>query len=76
MTKPAEVDSETINAARAFSEKVASRYPLSRVILFGSRARKTHGPHSDADIAVLLRGQPCKFVATKLALADIAYETE
>ena len=29
---------------------------------------------SDAEVAVLLRGRPGKFVATKLAMADLAYD--
>ena len=43
-------------------------------ILFGSRARRSHRPESDADVAVLLHGSPGKFVATKLAMADLAYD--
>jgi antitoxin ChpS len=68
------IDSETAAAARAFIEKVASRYDLARAILFGSRARKAYRPDSDADVAVLLHGSPGKFVATKLAMADLAYD--
>ena len=69
-----EIDKETADAARAFIEKVASQYDLAGAILFGSRARKSHRPDSDADVAVLLRGCPGRFVATKLAMADLAYE--
>jgi len=69
-----DIDSETANATRAFIDKVASRYDLAGVILFGSRARKSHRADSDADVAVLLHGGPGKFVATKLAMADLAYE--
>lgn len=47
---------------------------MGGAILFGSRARKTHRPDSDAEVAVLLHGQPGKFVATKLAMADLAYD--
>ena len=61
-------------ATRAFIEKVASQYDLAGAILFGSRARNTHRPDSDADVAVLLRGHPGKFVATKLAMDDLAYD--
>ena len=68
------IDSETAAAARAFIEKVASRYDLAGAILFGSRARKAYRPNSDADVAVLLHGSPGKFVATKLAMADLAYD--
>lgn len=70
----ADVDNETAIATRAFIEKVASRYDLAGAILFGSRARKSHRSDSDADVAVLLRGRPGKFVATKLAMADLAYD--
>lgn len=65
---------ETANAIRAFIDKVASRYDYAGAILFGSRARKSHHPESDADVAVLLYGRPGKFVATKLAMADLAYD--
>lgn len=70
----ASIDTETADAARAFIAKVASEYDLAGAILFGSRARRSHRPDSDADVAVLLHGQPGKFVATKLALADLAYD--
>ncbi len=62
------------NATRAFIAKVASQYDLAGVILFGSRARNTHRSDSDADVAVLLRGYPGKFVTTKLAMDDLAYD--
>lgn len=74
MNSPAEIDAATLDAAHAFLEAVANRYDLMGAILFGSRARKSHRPDSDADVAVLLHGQPGKFVATKLAMADLAYE--
>ncbi len=70
----ADVDPDTLSAAHAFIEMVASRYDMAGAILFGSRARKAHRPDSDADVAVLLHGQPGKFVATKLAMADLAYD--
>ena len=63
-----------IDATRAFIEKVASQYDLAGAILFGSRARNTHRSDSDADVAVLLRGHPGKFVTTKLAMDDLAYD--
>jgi predicted nucleotidyltransferase len=70
----ADIDIETERAARAFIEKLAGQYELAGAILFGSRARKSHRPGSDADVAVLLHGHPGKFVATKLAMADLAYD--
>src|ERR1035437_3192357 len=70
----ADIDKETANATHAFIDKVAARYDLAGAILFGSRARKSHRPDSDGDVAVLLHGRPGKFVATKLAMADLAYD--
>ena len=74
MKSIADIDLDTANAARAFIDKVAGQYDLAGAILFGSRARKSHRPDSDADVAVLLHGRPGKFVATKLAMADLAYD--
>jgi predicted nucleotidyltransferase len=70
----ADVDVETLSAARAFLEAVAKHYDTAGAILFGSRARNSYRPDSDADVAVLLHGQPGKFVSTKLAMADLAYD--
>jgi predicted nucleotidyltransferase len=70
----ADIDTETLSAAHAFIEAVAGRYDMIGAFLFGSRARKSHRPDSDADVAVLLHGQSGRFVATKLAMDDIAYD--
>ncbi|MET3106028.1 putative nucleotidyltransferase [Oxalobacteraceae bacterium GrIS 2.11] len=69
-----QIDKDTEGAARAFISKVANQYDYVGAILFGSRARHTNRPDSDADIAVLLRGAHGKFVDVKLAMADIAYD--
>jgi len=68
------LDPDTERAARSFLRLLSSRYQVAGAILFGSRARGSYRPDSDADIAVLLRGHPGKFLATKLAMADIAYD--
>lgn len=70
----ADIDEETINATRSFIALVSDRYDFAGAILFGSRARKSHRIESDADVAVLLHGQPGNFVSTKLDMADLAYE--
>lgn len=67
-------DAGTKRAVRAFLERAARHYDVTRAILFGSRARAGHRPDSDADVAVLIRGAPGEFVSTKLALADLAYD--
>lgn len=68
------IDAKTLAAAHAFLGAVAGRYDLADCVLFGSRARSTHSPESDADIAVILHGTPGKFVDTKLEMDDLAYE--
>ena len=74
MGTPANIDMDTLKATHAFMKAVAGRYDVAGAILFGSRARKSHRPDSDADVAVLLHGRPSQFVATKLAMADLAYD--
>jgi predicted nucleotidyltransferase len=68
------VDADTRRAALEFMARVAARYPVEGAVLFGSRARGSHRADSDADVAVLLHGERGPFVATKLGLADIAYD--
>jgi predicted nucleotidyltransferase len=68
------VDIDTQRAARAFVARVAGQFDMAGAILFGSRARKSHREDSDADVAILLHGHPGNFVATKLAMADLAYD--
>ena len=67
-------DPRTEDAVRRFLVGIADRYDLAGAILFGSRARGTHRPDSDADVAVLLRGQPGRFLTVKLDMADTAYD--
>ena len=74
MSELSDIDAETLSATHAFMAVVADHYDVMGAILFGSRARKSHRPDSDADVAVLLHGQPGRFVATKLAMDDLAYE--
>lgn len=74
MASTLEIDDNTLQAAQTFMRLVAGHYDLAGGVLFGSRARQTHRPDSDADVAVLLHGLPGKFVATKLEMDDLAYE--
>lgn len=45
-------DELTINAIAAVVAPIARRYPVERVVLFGSRARGDHRPDSDVDLHV------------------------
>lgn len=53
---------------------IATRYDMAGAILYGSRARGTHRPDSDADVAVLLKGEHLRTLTTTLAMADVAYD--
>ena len=49
------------------------KYPVIEGILYGSRARGDHQPDSDADIAVILRGERGDRAAASLDMAGIAF---
>ena len=69
-----QVDHETETAVRRFLALIAHRYDMAGAIVYGSRARGTHRPDSDADVAVLLNGEHERFLTTKLAMADVAFD--
>jgi uncharacterized protein len=73
-TSTTNLEPAVTGAVREFARRLATRYPVQRVILFGSRARGTQRTDSDADVAVLLRGVRCSFLDTKLEMVDIAYD--
>lgn len=74
MRRSASIDPNTAQAVQRFLALITTRYDTAGAILYGSRARGTHRSDSDADIAVLLRGEHRRFLATKLAMADMAFE--
>ena len=68
------LDHATDTAVRKFVGLIAGRYNIVGTIVYGSRARGTHRPDSDADVAVLLAGEHRRFLSTKLAMADVAFD--
>lgn len=72
--QPMTIDRDTARAMQAFLELLAGRYDVVGAILFGSRARQTHRPESDADVAIILRGEHQRFLPTKLAMSDMAFD--
>ena len=68
------IDYDTMEAVRRFLALIAQRYELAGAFVYGSRARGTHRPDSDADVAVLLKGERQRGLKTTLAMADIAYD--
>jgi predicted nucleotidyltransferase len=68
------IDPDTEKAVRRFLALIAGRYDMAGAIIYGSRARGTHRPDSDVDVAVLLNGAHQKVLDIALAMADVAYD--
>jgi len=68
------IDPATRTAVTRFIERIAARYDIAGSILYGSRARGGSRPDSDADVAVLLRGERRHLLPTKLDMADTAFD--
>lgn len=68
------VDKETEHAVRRFLGLIADYFDIAGAIIYGSRARGTHRLYSDADVAVLLRGEHQRVLTTTLAMADTAFD--
>jgi predicted nucleotidyltransferase len=47
-----EIDPSAENAVKRFLSRIADRYDMAGALVYGSRARDTHQPDSDADLAV------------------------
>jgi len=74
MGQSTRIDHNTEEAVRRFLTLIAARYDMAGAIVYGSRARGTHRPDSDADVAVLLKGEHQRLLPTTLAMADVAYD--
>lgn len=74
LSLPATLDADTERATRAFMQRITGRYPVKEGILYGSRARGTHKEDSDADIAVVLMGEPGNRYQLSGDMAGIAFD--
>lgn len=68
------LDPQTELAARQFLSQVREQFDVAGAILYGSRARGTHSSDSDADLAILLNGERHRFMSTKMAMCDLAFD--
>jgi DNA invertase Pin-like site-specific DNA recombinase len=68
------IDADTERAARAFLKRLEGKYPVVDAILYGSRARGNHTSDSDADIAVILKGDRGDRYAAAREMAGIAFD--
>ena len=69
-----QIDRDTEKAVRRFLALLDNHYQMAGAIHYGSRARGTHHPDSDADVAVLLNGDHQRTLTTTLDMSDIAYD--
>jgi uncharacterized protein len=69
-----QIDPTTKEAVQRFLSLIAAHYDMAGAIVYGSRARGTHRPDSDADVAVLLKGEHQRTLPIALAMADVAYD--
>ena len=74
LTNDGALDNTLRSAVERFRRLLEREYDVEGIIVFGSQARGTAGPGSDVDVAVILRGEPRRFLATKLDMIDPAYE--
>ena len=68
------IDAETERAARAFMQRIEGRFPAIEGLVFGSRARGTYGPDSDADLAVILKGERGDRYEVSREMAGVAFD--
>ena len=68
------IDPQTANAAKVFLERISKRFPFDHAILFGSRARNTHRPDSDADLAIIMNDRSGNRSERAVSMAGIAFD--
>ena len=68
------IDPVTEETVRRFLDLIRKRYDVAAAILYGSRARGTHDHESDADVAVILRGEHQRRLPVKLDMVDSAHD--
>jgi predicted nucleotidyltransferase len=68
------LDPLTERAVSAFMTQVRGLFVVREAWLFGSRARESHAPDSDADIAVVLPGRRSHLFSTVQAMSGVAFD--
>jgi uncharacterized protein len=67
------IDASTDHAARRFLARAENTVSIATAILYGSRARGDHQPDSDADLALILRGDGASRSSVIKAMAAISF---
>ena len=74
MTTLNPTDAVTEYTARVFLKQISAQYDVAGAVLFGSRARGDFRQDSDADLAVLLRGQKKEPLPVARQMARTAFD--
>jgi predicted nucleotidyltransferase len=74
MNTTASLDQETLEATRQFLVRLPHEYDLVEAVVFGSRARNAHATDSDADLAIVLRGEHGKRFDVVRSLSEVAFD--
>jgi predicted nucleotidyltransferase len=65
-----------IEIVKRYADIIKERFPVKRVILFGSYARGTQHLHSDIDVAVVLKEQPKDFLDAETELFSLCRDID
>ena len=68
------LDAETERAAQVFMQRIEGKYSPIEGLVYGSRARGDHKPDSDADLAVILKGERGDRYKVSGDMAGIAFD--
>jgi uncharacterized protein len=68
------IEPATIAVARRVADRASQTFNVSEALLFGSRARGDFHDESDADLAIVLRGDLPDRLRAANVLADIAFD--
>ena len=68
------LDAETEHAARVFMRRIEGKYPMIEGLLYGSRARGNHTSDSDADLAIILKGERGDRYKVSGDMAGVAFD--
>ncbi len=68
------LDAQTERAVRDFMQRIAGTFPAVGGVVFGSRARGTYNANSDADLAVILKGERGNRYEASREMAGVAFD--
>jgi DNA invertase Pin-like site-specific DNA recombinase/predicted nucleotidyltransferase len=68
------LDAPTERAVRDFMQRIAGKFPAVGGVVFGSRARGTYNANSDADLAVILKGERGNRYEASREMAGVAFD--